>query len=181
MSAGTSIGVSPGPTAGRLEARYLDVHGVALHVDVGPDGGSGLLDAVFSLFEVADGSRLVDAQDVTAGEIHSALARHGFFPLHAAAVRSRRGIGILLPGASGSGKTTVALAALAGGFAFAGDDQVLLRRQGPGLEVLPLRGKAVVKERSGLRVEDFAVVYSRNVFQSFRADALVFPEIVAKV
>ena len=162
----------------RQEDRYLDVHGVALAVEVdGPDAAR-LLDTFYSLFEVTAERRPAAAERVAAADLNLALARHGLFSIHAAAVRNRRGTGILLPGPAGSGKTTVALGALAAGCGFAGDDCVLVRRDGPRLEVLPLRGKAFVKTTNGMHVVDLAARHSFEVFRAFRAEALAFPAIV---
>lgn len=58
--------------------------------------------------------------------LHFALADFGWFTVHGAVVE-RDGGGILMPGRSGAGKTTTALAALAGGYGFLGDDHVLVR------------------------------------------------------
>lgn len=55
-----------------------------------------------------------------------ALTGPGRHLVHAGVVGDERG-GILLAGAGGSGKTTVALAALAGGMSYVGDDYVLLQ------------------------------------------------------
>ncbi len=51
--------------------------------------------------------------------------------IHGGVVAARRGApGLLLAGRSGSGKSTMAVAALAGEFAFLGDDHVALAREG---------------------------------------------------
>jgi len=55
--------------------------------------------------------------------LHWWLARHGVQQLHAAAVGTESG-GVLVVGRSGSGKSTVALASLAAGLLYAGDDYV---------------------------------------------------------
>ncbi|MFL5920424.1 MAG: hypothetical protein ACJ743_11870 [Gaiellaceae bacterium] len=57
------------------------------------------------------------------------LKRHGLYGVHAAglATGSR---GVALPGGSGSGKTTVALALARGGFGFLGDDMLFLSANG---------------------------------------------------
>ncbi len=60
-----------------------------------------------------------------------ALGGEGRHLVHAGAVGDDRG-GVLLAGASGSGKTTVALAALVHGFGYLADDYVLLHTDGEG-------------------------------------------------
>ncbi|HUB76479.1 MAG TPA: hypothetical protein VL977_05445 [Solirubrobacteraceae bacterium] len=54
-----------------------------------------------------------------------ALGGHGRYLLHGAAVGDERG-GVLLVGAGGSGKTTLAVAAAAAGLRYVGDDYVLI-------------------------------------------------------
>jgi hypothetical protein len=58
--------------------------------------------------------------------LHFAFADRDWFAVHGAVVE-KDGLGVLIPGRSGSGKTTTAIAALAGGFRFLGDDHVVVR------------------------------------------------------
>lgn len=65
--------------------------------------------------------------DLLAAPLAAAWRHHGCFPLHAAAV-SLPDVGtVLIVGASGSGKTTTALALASGGGTWRADDKVLLR------------------------------------------------------
>ncbi|WP_263840164.1 hypothetical protein [Salinibacter sp.] len=67
------------------------------------------------------------------------LLRHqGWFPLHAAAL-AREDRGVLLPGRSGQGKTTIALSLLRHGWAALSDDTVLLRATGNGVRAHAFR------------------------------------------
>ena len=59
-----------------------------------------------------------------------ALSAPGRHLVHAGVVGDGERGGVLLAGAGGSGKTTVALAALAAGMAYVGDDYVLLHTEG---------------------------------------------------
>ena len=61
------------------------------------------------------------------------LKRHGLLMWHSAAV-AKDGAAVLLPGVSGSGKSTTALNLLALGYQFIADDLVLLRTRGASLE-----------------------------------------------
>lgn len=63
-----------------------------------------------------------------------ALRGHGLAALHAAAL-SEGGRGVLLPGASGTGKSTLALALLRGGFALLSDDAPFARRDAAGISL----------------------------------------------
>ncbi len=60
-----------------------------------------------------------------------ALSGQGRHLVHAGVVGDEQRGGVLLAGAGGSGKTTVALAALTEGMAYVGDDYVLLHTEGP--------------------------------------------------
>lgn len=60
-----------------------------------------------------------------------ALRHAGLFHLHAAGAISPGGAGIVIAGASGSGKTSVVLSLLDAGFDFLGDDSLLLRAEPP--------------------------------------------------
>ena len=75
------------------------------------------------------------------------LARAGLYTIHAAALE-RGGRGVLLPGASGRGKTTCCLALLRGGYRLLSDDHPLLRDNGPAPEILPFPEKIDVTEDS---------------------------------
>ncbi|MCS3678741.1 hypothetical protein GGP72_002966 [Salinibacter ruber] len=66
------------------------------------------------------------------------LRRRGWFPLHAATL-AREGRGVLLPGRSGQGKTTIALSLLRHGWAALSDDTVLLRATGNGVRAHAFR------------------------------------------
>lgn len=61
------------------------------------------------------------------------LKRHGLLVWHGAAV-TKGGAAVLLPGVSGSGKSTTALNLLSVGYRFLADDQVLLRARGTAVE-----------------------------------------------
>lgn len=63
-------------------------------------------------------------------------AYRGFFGLHAGAVE-RDGTGYLLPGASGSGKSSLCLALTRAGFRYVTDDFVLLKADGRALRCVP--------------------------------------------
>jgi hypothetical protein len=103
-----------------------------------------------------------DAAAVPANEVaaplrmllHLWLADHGWQVTHGAAVGSAAG-GVLIGGASGSGKSTTALAAVEAGLDFAGDDYVLVRA-GSGAEVCSLFASAKLLEDQLARFPDLA-------------------------
>ena len=63
------------------------------------------------------------------------LKRQGLYTVHAAAL-SKKGRGVLIPGASGRGKTTSCIALLRAGYRCLSDDHPLLRDQAMGPELL---------------------------------------------
>lgn len=71
--------------------------------------------------------------DYTEGVVHVALTyalrKHRFFELHAAAIATPNERPIVICGDSGAGKTTLLLAFVAAGFAWLGDDRLLLHRE----------------------------------------------------
>jgi len=71
------------------------------------------------------------------------LKRRGLYMVHAAGV-SIDGKGLLIAGASGAGKTTLALALVRAGFGFLGDDTNFLRAGPDGLRVLAFPDEADV-------------------------------------
>jgi hypothetical protein len=75
------------------------------------------------------------------------LKRLGVLVWHSAAV-ARDGLAILLPGVSGSGKSTTTLNLLKVGYQFLADDLVLLRTCGKGLEVAGFETGLYLTERS---------------------------------
>ena len=66
---------------------------------------------------------------------HELLKRRGLYSLHASAL-SVGGNGVLFPGTSGSGKSTMAIGLMKEGFDFLGDDTVFLAGSDEGLDVL---------------------------------------------
>ncbi len=75
------------------------------------------------------------------------LKKAGILVWHSAAV-ARDGVAILLPGVSGSGKSTTTLNLLRLGYQFLGDDMVLLRQKGDGLEVSGFETGLFLTDRS---------------------------------
>jgi hypothetical protein len=78
----------------------------------------------------------------------------GVFSLHAAAVVSTEGRGMLIVGAPGSGKSTLALGLLRRGWSYLTDDAVLLRQQSGEVEVLACRQDAYVNAEDASQYSD---------------------------
>jgi hypothetical protein len=75
--------------------------------------------------------------DLVSAPLASAWRFHGFFPLHAAAVSSDEST-VLVIGASGSGKTTTALALVEAGGAWRADDKVLVYEEAGAVSAVSL-------------------------------------------
>ena len=119
----------PGPR--RFYSGLLDVHvdGDELLLSDGasrfriPSGGGSMeMDVADSSLE--DGYAFAHSSFV--GALALALRWHGRYHVHAGALVSPRGSGILVAGHSGAGKSTLTLALLEAGCAYLGDDALLL-------------------------------------------------------
>ena len=75
------------------------------------------------------------------------LKGHGLYMVHAAGL-SLAGQGLLIAGASGAGKTTLAIALLRAGFGFLGDDTLFLRAGANGLRALAFPDQIDVTART---------------------------------
>jgi hypothetical protein len=77
--------------------------------------------------------------DVYATYFHLALSellkRAGLYAIHATAL-AKNGHGVLIPGASGRGKTTCCISLLRGGYRYLSDDHPLIREDKRGIELL---------------------------------------------
>jgi hypothetical protein len=88
-------------------------------------------DVLVSVLEPAAESAWAATRPLVTLPLLEVLKRHGLYGVHAAGlVAGSRGVA--LPGGSGSGKTTVALALAQGGFGFLGDDMLFLSANGEG-------------------------------------------------
>jgi predicted O-methyltransferase YrrM len=129
--------------------------------------------------------------------LHHWAASLGRHFVHAGAVGNGRA-GVLLAGPTGSGKSTAALACLAAGFEYAGDDYVILtdgdevrahciystaKLDAGALERLPALEDAVTdyrRERETKAVLDLAAHRPDRVVGSIGIDAVVLPTIAAR-
>jgi hypothetical protein len=89
--------------------------------------------------------------DVCATYFHFALSellkREGLYTIHATAL-ARNGRGVLIPGASGRGKTTCCISLLRGGYRYLSDDHPLIREGENGIELLCFPEKIDVTDRT---------------------------------
>ncbi|MGC4081471.1 MAG: hypothetical protein QM736_04980 [Vicinamibacterales bacterium] len=106
------------------DAQYATGDGSVVHVDFA--GGR----VSFTLNEAVFDAPYSTWADLVAAPLAATWRHHGCFPLHAAAVSFDDGGAVLVVGASGSGKTTTALALAKAGALWRADDKVLLRRDG---------------------------------------------------
>ncbi len=126
------------------------------------------------------------------------LHSRDLFLIHAAAL-AKEGKGILIPGFTRNGKTTLSVALLRGGFKFLSDDRPFLRRKNEGFELLAFpEGLDVTDQtiaffpefkhlgndifKSGLKKKEFFVerVYPNSILNRCHPQVLLFPNIVEK-
>lgn len=124
------------------------------------------------------------------------MKRRGAYTLHATALE-RDGLGILIPGNSGQGKTTAFLSLLRAGYRYLSDDHPFIRQGESELELLPFPMKIDVTEQTialfpELQTADPAVfhpgfikryfhtrdIYSSPLGAACRPAMIVFPQIV---
>lgn len=86
--------------------------------------------------------------------------RRGLFPLHAATV-SADGRGLLLPGTSGAGKTTLAVALARAGWEFGGDDMVFLHHEPDGLVARAFPDEVDVTDRTATMFPELTSLLAR--------------------
>ena len=90
-------------------------------------------------------------EDVRVSYFHYALIellkRRGFYTLHATALE-KNGLGILIPGCSGRGKTTAFVSLLRSGYRCVSDDHPLLHEHNGELELLAFEEKVDILENS---------------------------------
>jgi hypothetical protein len=118
--------------------------------------------------------------------------------IHAAALE-RNGGGVLIPGLSGSGKTTSCVSLIRAGYRCLSDDKPFLRENGNGIEILAfperidvtdrtiaffpeLRGAPPGLLKSGYRKKHFVpeALYAASPVQVARLEVVLFPQISGK-
>jgi hypothetical protein len=134
----------------RLELRLAPPGAVGAQGSLEPDEGGGAALLTFSaLPNSAPGFEL--GRLIRRG-IEWALRSTGGYSLHAAAVADpRSGVGALLCGPTGSGKSTLTLQFTAAGWHYASDDVVVLRQQYRDVDAAALRRRVGIKEGPRLR------------------------------
>ncbi|HZY30158.1 MAG TPA: hypothetical protein VFF86_00810 [Candidatus Methylomirabilis sp.] len=123
------------------------------------------------------------------------LAYRGLHMVHAAALE-RKGRGVLIPGMSGSGKTTCCVSLVRAGYRCLSDDKPFLRENGNGIQLLAFPERIDVTERTisffpelsgappgvlkaGYRKKHFhpEALYPGSTAETGRPDLILFPQI----
>lgn len=122
------------------------------------------------------------------------LARRGLHVVHAAAME-RNERGVLIPGMSGSGKSTCCVSLMRAGYRCLSDDKPFLRQNGSGVELLPFPemidvtdqsvaffpelNRAASDLESGYRKKRFCAetLYPGSVADAVTPSVILFPEI----
>lgn len=143
-----SISASERPVPADAGGRPIFFHGLLRGRDVG--GAVRITDGTSAVEISADGRAISGLVHVSgAGErtfdhvllavaVAVALRSHGLYHVHAATLVAPGGAVVLVPGAGGAGKTTLALALAERGFVAWGDDLCFLTRRGGAPAVVPV-------------------------------------------
>jgi hypothetical protein len=99
------------------------------------------------------GDRVLATHPLVTVALVETMKRFGRFPLHAAAL-ALNGKGLLVPGASGSGKSTTSVTLLRAGFDFLSDDTVFLTRPADDLWVEGFPDEVDVTEHTVARIPE---------------------------
>jgi len=109
------------------------------------DAGMGILDG--HLFDATDLQPAVLTSFFFLLPLSKLLARRGLHMIHAAALE-RNGKGVMIPGMSGSGKTTCCISLMRAGYRCLSDDKPFLRDRGGRVELLAFPETIDVTERT---------------------------------
>ncbi len=103
----------------------------ALFLDMADNFGIGYINSACSAQEIQALCR-----ELFIPALSVLMRSHSLFPIHASAVATRDARGILIPGLSGRGKTTLLLHLIKAGLQYMADDAVFLQENASGIEML---------------------------------------------
>ncbi len=168
---------------------FLSCHDSALDLSVSKGCGVGVLGEEFWA------SPLHDQREFFLLGLLILLRGQGLYGLHANAVK-RDGMGLVIVGDSGAGKTTLTLALIREGWGYLSDDAIVLRSCGEQVEALAFRRGFAVTDRTasffpelaspqvvyrpvrdGKRLADVSSLFPDSFSYSCVPSAVVFPRI----
>jgi len=158
----------------------LNIHGVRIKLKATQEENTQRITNLCRLFILPNGfnsDTALECSDIDEDKLLSILAGNEMFAFHAAAYENKNKKGILLPGKSSSGKTSIAFSALKIGYPFIGDDVVLCRYNGNAFNLLPFKSYLHLKQNGESRKYDILEHYTADVFCQTNAKAIVFPQI----
>jgi hypothetical protein len=159
---------------------FLNIHGVCLKLKATQEENTRRIANLCRLFILPDQSNsdmAYECTDIDEDKLLSILARNDMFAFHAAAYENKNMKGILLPGKSSSGKTSIAFSALKKGYPFTGDDVVLCRYNGGTFSLLPFKSYLHIKRNGESQKYDILEHHTMDIFCQTNAEAIVFPHI----
>lgn len=105
------------------------------------------------------------------------LAANGFYAIHGAGIELRRPRGVLFIGPAGTGKSTIAIAAVRSGRRIVSDDVALLRLRQDGVSAYPYLPFVVTKDETGARIQGYEDFDHFAGFCAIHVCAVLFPRI----
>ena len=162
-----------------MHSCFLNIHGVCVKVAAQQPDTIKEIAEVYNLFlspyQPGQQAEVVIEDD---GEIFTILARNGMFAFHAAAYENDNHRGIMLPGRSASGKTTIAFSALLSGHPLVGDDVVLVHFDGRDFNLLPFKNYLNLKQNGQCEKYNILEHHPKEILCQTYARAIVFPQIM---
>jgi hypothetical protein len=158
----------------------LDIHGVRIKLKATQEEDFQRIKDICRLFvlpEEFDSYIEFEFTDIDEDKLLSILAKKEMFAFHAAAYENKNKKGILLPGESSSGKTSIAFSALKTGYPFIGDDVVLCHFNGNAFNLLPFKSYLHLKQNYESQKYDILEHHSIDTFSRTNAEVIVFPQI----
>ena len=125
-----------------MQSCLLNIHGVRIKLKTTEEENTRRIVNLCRLFILANefnSDTAFECSDIDEDKLLTILASNEMFAFHAAAYENKNKKGILLPGKSSSGKTSIAFSALKTGYPFVGDDVVLCRYNGNAFKLLPFK------------------------------------------
>ncbi len=164
-----------------MHSCLLNIHGVRVKVTAQQSDTIEKIAEAYNLFlSPTEEDNKVEVVIEDDAEIFTILARNNMFAFHAAAYENTNRRGIILPGSSGSGKTSIAFSALDSGHPLVGDDVILCHVYREDFILLPFKNYLNLKQDGQGKKYSILEHHPDNALCNTYARSIVFPQIVAE-